>query len=94
MPEETLVQLWGLTLLLALGVAGVVWALLESIRRRAHTILTTVARLWTVGQQVANNTIQLGALEYTNRLAAEISASGRRLVQALGAAGVPSGGQP
>jgi len=58
------------------------------------SILTTVARLWTVGQQVANNTIQLGALEYTNRLAAEISASGRRLVQALGAAGVPSGGSP
>ncbi len=54
--------MWSISLLLFLVVAAVVALLLEAVRRTAKQIRTAAGAIWTQGQLVANNTIQIPML--------------------------------
>jgi hypothetical protein len=47
---------WLITLIVGLVVAGVVWALLEALRRTVDDVERAVDELWTMGKRVAQNT--------------------------------------
>ncbi len=96
MTEGAILTVWVISLAVAVAVLVVVWGLLRSIERLAAEIEEGVATIWAVGQRIANNTVQLGALEYTNALAAQIHREVLGLVAALGprAAARPDGGRP
>ncbi len=65
--------IWSISLALLLVVAVVVALLLEAVRRTAHQIQAGVSAIWTQGQLVANNTIQIPMLlSRTTRTVAEI----------------------
>jgi hypothetical protein len=74
---------WGVTLVLALVVSGVVVFLLEMIRRTAANILGGAEAIWTHGKLVANNTIQIPTfLKVTNQVAGQILATAKQIVGA------------
>ena len=65
--------IWMISLVLAFVVTIVVVFLLERIKRTAVAILKGASAIWTHGQLVANNTIQLPVfLPTTNLVAGEI----------------------
>ena len=82
---ETMVRMWIVTLAVYGAVLAVVALLLTLILRAARQIRAGVALIWTVGQQVANNTIHIALLDTTNRIAADILASARGIVAATAA---------
>jgi hypothetical protein len=82
---ETILRMWIVTLVVYGVVLVVVALLLTLILRTARQIKGGVAAIWTVGQQVANNTIHIALLDTTNHLAAEILASVRAVVAATAA---------
>ncbi len=84
MTEAAIYTVWLISLAVAVVVLVVVWALLSSIARLAADIEGGVATIWAVGQRIANNTVQLGGLEYTNSLTADIHREVLGLVGALG----------
>ena len=69
---ETIQHMWTVTLVIYAVVLVVVAALLTLILRAARDIRDGVAMIWTVGQQVANNTIHIALLDTTNHVAGEI----------------------
>lgn len=58
---------WVISLALGLVVIVVVAVLLTLIVRTARQINGAVSSIWTVGQQVANNTVHIPLLHETNR---------------------------
>ena len=74
-PEQAAQFVWWVSLALGLVVSLVVTLLLWLIHRTATTINGVVARIWDVGQRVANNTVHIPALYKTNAVATDILAS-------------------
>lgn len=79
---ETIRTMWTITLVVYLVVVAVVAILLTLILRAARTIREGVSAVWTVGQQVANNTIHIALLDTTNAVAGEILGHAKGVVGA------------
>jgi hypothetical protein len=69
---ETIQRMWVVALVIYAVVLLVVAALLALILKAARDIRAGVSMIWTVGQQVANNTIHIALLDTTNHVAGEI----------------------
>ena len=82
---DTVVRLWIITLVIFVVVLAVVAALLTLILRAARDVRSGVSAIWTVGQRVANNTIQIALLDTTNSVAGEILESAKGVVHATAA---------
>lgn len=65
--EGAATTVWAVSLALGLVVIVVVAVLLTLIVRTARQIDHAVSAIWTVGQQVANNTVHIPLLAATNR---------------------------
>jgi len=85
MSQDTIVQVWLLSLGIFVVVLLVVAALLTLILRTSTQIHNGVSAIWTVGQKVANNTIHLAMLDRTNHLAGKILQSAGGVAAATGA---------
>ena len=88
MPEvsaDTIQRMWIVTLAVYAVVLVVVAVLLTLVLRAAREVRGEVARIWTVGQQVANNTIHIALLDTTNHVAAEILGSAKGVAAATAA---------
>jgi hypothetical protein len=83
----TIQQMWITTLVIYVVVLVVVAILLTLILRAAREVRAGVATIWTVGQQVANNTIHIALVDTTNHLVAEILGSAKGVVAATAAMG-------
>src|SRR5215467_10460637 len=79
---ETIQQMWIVTLIIYAVVLVVVAVLLTLVLHAARKVRDGVATIWTIGQQVANNTIHIALLDTTNHLAGDILASAKRIVGA------------
>lgn len=77
--EQAAQFVWWVSLALGLAVSGVVALLLWMILRTAATINRHVARIWDVGQRVANNTVHIPALYRTKATTEEILSSALRI---------------
>lgn len=66
---------WIASLVLGLVVSAVVTVLLWLIHREAGVINARVAKIWDVGQRVANNTIHIPTLYRTNAVVRDILAT-------------------
>jgi hypothetical protein len=82
---DTIQRMWIVTLVVYGVVLVVVAALLTLILRAAREVRAGVSAIWTVGQQVANNTIHIALLDTTNHIATEILASAKGVVAATAA---------
>src|SRR5689334_24986643 len=69
---DTIQWMWITTLVIYAVVLVVVAVLLTLILRAAREVRSGVSTIWTVGQQVANNTIHIALLDTTNHVAGEI----------------------
>lgn len=65
--ESAAATVWWVSLGLGLAVIVVVAFLLTLILRTAQTINAALSQIWTVGQQVANNTVHIPMLHQTNQ---------------------------
>jgi hypothetical protein len=84
MPSEGAVQqVWIISLVLYFVVVLVVALLLTLILQTARRITEGTAAIWTVGQKIANNTIQVPLLVRTNRIASRILESAGRTAGAV-----------
>ena len=91
---ETVQQMWILTLVVYAVVVVAVAALLTAILLAARRVRDAVSDIWTVGQQVANNTIHVALLDTTNHTAGEILGSARRVAGATAAISAHAGRCP
>jgi hypothetical protein len=82
---DTIVTVWGLSLVIFFVVVGVVAFLLLQIFRSAQAVHDVVSDIWTVGQRVANNTIHVALLRRTNAVAGRILSSAIGVVHATAA---------
>ena len=82
---DTIQWMWITTLVIYAVVLVVVAVLLTLILRAAREVRSGVSTIWTVGQQVANNTIHIALLDTTNHVAAEILGSAKGVVAATAA---------
>lgn len=94
MTPETIQQIWILTLVVFAVVLVVVAALLTLILSTATRIHAGVSAIWTTGQKIAANTVQLAQLDRTNFLAGGILASAGRVAGATGAIAAHAEGCP
>lgn len=78
-------QMWIVTLVIYGVVVLVVATLLTLIVVTARKIHAGVSAIWTVGQKVANNTIQIALLDTTNHLAGQILESAKGVLDATAA---------
>lgn len=78
-PEQAAQFVWWTSLALGLVVSLVVTLLLWLIHRTATRIDASVAKIWVVGQRVANNTVQIPLLYKTSEVAGEILATALRI---------------
>lgn len=62
---ETVQRMWVVTLVIYAVVVAVVATLLTLILRAAREVRAKVSAIWTVGQQVASNTIHIALLDTT-----------------------------
>lgn len=86
MPSEAAVQqVWIASLVVYFVVVGVVALLLTLILRTAKQIHGGGAAIWTAGQKVANNTIQIPLLARTNHFVTRILESAVRTAGAVAA---------
>jgi hypothetical protein len=86
MPSPDAIRdVWIATLVVYAVVVVVVAALLTLILTTARRIREGVAAIWTVGQQVANNTIHIALLDTTNHGVAQILDSLGRVAGATAA---------
>jgi hypothetical protein len=69
---ETVQAIWTITLVIYLIVIIAVAVLLTLILGAAREIRAGVSEIWTVGQQVANNTIHIALLDSTVHVAGSI----------------------
>lgn len=65
--ESAAATVWWISLGLGVVVIVVVALLLTLILRTARNIDAAVSQIWTVGQQVANNTVHIPMLHQTNQ---------------------------
>ena len=77
---DTIQRVWMLTLVIYAVVLVVVATLLALILKAARDIRAGVSMIWTVGQQVANNTIHVALLDTTNHIAGGILQCARGVV--------------
>lgn len=70
--DQALYTVWGVSLGIAIVVLLVVAVLLTFIVQSSTRILGGVSAIWTVGQRIAGNTIQIDLLRRTNQTAAGI----------------------
>ena len=82
---DTIQRMWTLTLVVFGVVLVVVAVLLALILSAARRVLGRVAAIWTVGQQVANNTIHVALLDTTVHVAGEILESAKGVIHATSA---------
>jgi hypothetical protein len=82
---DTIQRMWITTLVIYAVVLVVVAVLLTLILRAAREVRSGVATIWTVGQQVANNTIHVALLDTTNHVVAEILDSAKGVAAATAA---------
>jgi len=68
------VRAWTRTLVAGLVVAGVVWALLETLRRTVKRVEEAVDRVWRAGKHVARQTQVAHLLGATAARGAELAA--------------------
>lgn len=94
MTQDTIVQVWLLSLGIFIVVLLVVAALLTLILRTSTQIHDGVSAIWTAGQKVANNTIQLSLLHHTNHAAGRILESAVGVAAATGAIAAHANGCP
>ena len=79
----TIQTVWWLSILIALVVTAVVAFLLTMVKRTATQILDGASAIWTHGQLVANDTIQIPIfLKETNRVAGQILETAVQIVGA------------
>jgi len=90
----TIQTMWTVTLVVYGVVLVVVAVLLALILGAARRVLERVSSIWTVGQQIANNTIHIGLLDTTVHVAGEILASSGGVVAATAAMSVHAQGCP
>lgn len=79
---DTIQRMWTVTLVVYSVVLIVVAALLALILGAARRVLAGVAAIWTVGQQVASNTIHIALLDTTVHVAGEILESAKGVIYA------------
>ena len=77
---DTIRTMWTLSLVLYAVVVVVVAMLLALILRAARDIHAGVSGIWTVGQQIANNTIHIALLDTTTHAAGGILTCARGIV--------------
>jgi len=94
MTPDTVQQIWIITLVIFAVVLVVVAALLTLILSTAKQIHAGVSAIWTTGQKIAANTVQLAQLDRTNFLAGGILASAGRVAGATGAIAAHAEGCP
>ena len=82
---ETVQRMWLVSLLVYGVVLVVVAVLLTLILRAAREVRAGVSAIWTVGQQIANNTIHIALLDTTNHIVDEILVSAEGVVAATAA---------
>ena len=86
MPSESAVaQVWIWSLVIYFVVVGVVAVLLTMILNTVKQIKGGAAAIWTSGQKVANNTIQIPLLARTNHFVTKILDSAVRTAGAVAA---------
>lgn len=79
----TIQMVWWLSIIIALVVTAVVAILLTMVKRTASQILDGASAIWTHGQLVANDTIQIPIfLKETNHVAGEILDTATQIVGA------------
>ena len=84
--QEAVLTIWWLSIIIALVVAVVVAILLEMVRRTALNILDGASQIWTHGQLVASNTIQIPLfLPVTNQVVGQILNAAQQIVGAANA---------
>ena len=93
-PEQAVQFVWWASLALGVVVRGVVALLLWLIHRGAAMIDGRVARIWDVGQRVANNTVHIPALYKTNEVAGQILATALRIDAGAAAIEIHANGCP
>ena len=91
---EAIQRIWITTLVIYAVVLIVVAALLTFILRAAREVRNGVSTIWTIGQQVANNTIHIALLDTTNHVVAEILDSAKGVAAATAAMGAHAGHCP
>ena len=91
---EAIQRIWITTLVIYALVLIVVAALLTFILRAAREVRNGVSTIWTVGQQVANNTIHIALLDTTNHVVTEILGSAKGVVAATAAMAAHAGHCP
>lgn len=91
---EAIQRIWITTLVIYAVVLIVVAALLTFILRAARDVRNGVSTIWTIGQQVANNTIHIALLDTTNHVVAEILDSAKGVAAATAAMGAHAGHCP
>jgi len=84
---DTFQRMWIVTLVVYGVVLVVVAVLLTLILRAAREVRAGVSAIWTVGQQVANNTIHIALLDTTHHIVNEILVSAKGIVAATVAMG-------
>jgi hypothetical protein len=77
---DTIRTMWTVSLVVYAVVVGVVAILLTLILRAARDIRAGVSGIWTVGQQIANNTIHIALLDPTTHVAGEILTCAKGIV--------------
>lgn len=82
---ETVQQIWTITLVIYFVVVIVVAALLTTVLMTSKKIHGGVSAIWTVGQQVANNTIHIPLMNRTNYIAGQILEAAKGVVGATAA---------
>lgn len=86
MPDETTIQqVWAISLVVYIVVVIVVAVFLSLILMTARRIRQGAAAIWTVGQKVANNTIQIPLLVQTNHLVRKIHGEAAKVAAAVAA---------
>jgi hypothetical protein len=95
MPGEAAIQqVWIWSLVAYFAVVAVVAVLLTLILSAVERIHGGAAAIWTVGQKVANNTIQIALLSRTNHLVSRILESAGRTAAAVAAVARHAGACP
>lgn len=80
--DSTVYTLWWISLAAGLLVTVVVAILLLLELRAVHRVLHGVSAIWTAGKQIANNTVHLSMLSFTNRYVSEILSTAGGIAQA------------
>jgi len=92
--QQVVIFVWEVSMLLAVAVTVVVAILLQAVVNSTQRIYRTASDIWTDGQRVANNTVQIALLDRTNHLvegilreALGVAKATRQLVEATRRAG-------